>query len=75
MVRFEWFHLNNILILVSRPVDSRLISCKWIFKCKNGNLEIGQQKIKVRLVDKGFTKSERVDYNDVFSFAVKYISI
>jgi len=39
-------HLNNTWTLVCRLVGSRLVSCKWISKHKDGNLETGQQKFK-----------------------------
>lgn len=32
--------LNNTWTLVRGPMSSRLISCKWIFKCKDGNLKM-----------------------------------
>jgi len=41
------------------------------FKHKDGNPEIGQQKLMVRLVVKGFTQKERVDYNDTIPYVVK----
>jgi len=37
--------LNNTWTLVCRFVGSRLVNCKWILKCKEGNPYIRQQKL------------------------------
>jgi len=52
------FNLNNIWTLVRKPEGSRLVSCKWIFKRKDGALGIDQPIFKARLVVGGFTQRE-----------------
>ena len=42
------------------------MDCKWLFKLNDG------QRFKVRLVTKGFTQKEGIDYNKVFALAAKY---
>ena len=64
---------NKTWILVKKPDTQRLMSCKWIFKKK---VEVGNKvRFKARLVARGFTQEEGVDYNEVFSPVVKHASI
>ncbi|RVW49359.1 Retrovirus-related Pol polyprotein from transposon TNT 1-94 [Vitis vinifera] len=53
-----------------KPVD-----CKWLFKIKDGISEDEPPKYKSRLVAKGFSQKEGIDYNEVFSPVVKHKSI
>ncbi|RVW14253.1 Retrovirus-related Pol polyprotein from transposon TNT 1-94 [Vitis vinifera] len=53
-----------------KPVD-----CKWLFKIKDGISEDEPPKYKSRLVAKGFSQKEGIDYNEVFSPIVKHKSI
>ena len=57
---------NGVWELVELPEGHRPIGCKWVYKTKrdpNGKIE----KFKVRLVAKGFTQREGVDYEATFS--------
>ena len=57
---------NGVWDLVELPEGVKLISCKWIFKTKRdskGNIV----KYKARLVTKGFTQKEDIDYKETFS--------
>ena len=38
-------------------------SCRWIFKYKEGILGVEKERFKARLVARGFTLREGVDYN------------
>lgn len=66
---------NGTWILVKQPKHQKLVSCKWIFKVKQGISGVELPRYKARLVTKGFTQKERVDYNEVFSPMVKQTSI
>ena len=48
------------------PNSAKTIGCKWVFKTKKdslGNIE----RYKAKLVVKGFTQKERIDYMETFS--------
>ncbi|KAL2251628.1 UNVERIFIED_CONTAM: Retrovirus-related Pol polyprotein from transposon TNT 1-94 [Sesamum indicum] len=62
---------NKTCILVPKPKDASIVDCKWLFKIKQEN----PIKYKTRLVAKGFTQKEGIDYNEIFSPVVKYTTV
>jgi len=53
--------VNSVLEHVELPEKYKAIGCKWFFKTKkdlDGNIE----RFKARLVPKGFTQKEGVDF-------------
>ena len=52
-----------------------MVSCKWIFKRKQGAIENEPIWFKAKLVDRGYTHREGIDYTEVCSLVVKYTSI
>lgn len=65
-------HFNHTWEMIEKPVGSKLVSCKWIFKVYEGIEGLMSKRFKERLVTLGFTQKEGVDVNDVFSPVVKY---
>lgn len=64
----EWAAIqkNNTWELVEAPTDQKIIGLKWIFKTKyRADGEI--QKYKARIVAKGYSQEQGVDYDEVFS--------
>lgn len=66
---------NQTWTLIPNPGDKRLVSCKWLFKKKEGILSFDASRFKARLVARGFTQNEGVDFNEIFSSIVKHSSI
>jgi hypothetical protein len=56
--------------LVPRPSGQNIISCKWIFKVKEKS-DGSVDKLKARLVARGFTQQFGIDYMETFSPVIK----
>nr|GFD61476.1 retrotransposon protein, putative, Ty1-copia subclass [Tanacetum cinerariifolium] len=57
---------NEVWILVELPPNGKTVSSKWLFKKKtdmDGDVHI----YKARLVEKGFTQTPWIDYEETFS--------
>ena len=66
MFEMESIYSNQVWDLVEPTNEIKLIGCKWIYKKKrgsNGKVET----FKVRLVTKGFTQKEVIDYEETLS--------
>lgn len=60
------FERNMVWRLVPKPEDVSAISLKWIFKNKI-NKEGNVVRNKARLVVKGYSKQEGIDYDETFA--------
>jgi hypothetical protein len=61
---------NDVWDLVEIPDGAKRVGCKWVYKIKydsKGKIE----RFKVRLVAKGFTQTEGIDYTVTFSLVSK----
>jgi hypothetical protein len=57
---------NQVWKLEEIPKGAKTVGCKWVYKIKRdskGNID----RFKTRLVTKGFTQREGIDYNETFS--------
>jgi hypothetical protein len=65
---------NNTWTLVPPPVGRKPVSCKLVFKIKQGaNGEV--ERYKAKLVVRGFTQTYKMDYNETFAPVTKFTSI
>ncbi|CAI9771120.1 unnamed protein product [Fraxinus pennsylvanica] len=55
---------NQTWILVEKPIECKVIDCKWVYKIKEGD-DKTNRRYKARLVVKGFTQREEIDYTEV----------
>nr|GFA32174.1 retrovirus-related Pol polyprotein from transposon TNT 1-94 [Tanacetum cinerariifolium] len=54
---------NHTWELVDQPPGQKLVSCKWLYKIKEGIEGVQKPRCKARLVAQGFTQRVRTDYN------------
>lgn len=80
----EWFkamqeelnslNKNDTYDIVSLPNDKKPISCRWIFRIKK-NIDGSIDRFKARLVARGYSQKEGIDYFETFSPVARYDSI
>ena len=65
---------NETWELVPPPLDANIVGSKWVLKVKrdaNGNIN----RYKARLVAQGYSQTQGIDYEEVFSPVARYSSI
>jgi hypothetical protein len=60
---------------VPRPKDKSVVSSKWIYKIKHAADGRSVEKFKARIVARGFTQKEGIDYEETFAPVARYTSI
>nr|GEW86558.1 retrovirus-related Pol polyprotein from transposon TNT 1-94 [Tanacetum cinerariifolium] len=71
----ENLHKNETRKLVKLSKEKRVISCKWLFKVKDGIPGVRCNQYKARYVVCGFDQRKGIDFNEVFSLVVRHTSI
>lgn len=66
---------NRTWNLVKRPEKQKVIGCRWILTRKPGIPGVEKPRFKSRLLAKGYSQKEGVDFGEIFSPVVKYVSI
>ena len=67
-------HARKVWELVPRPPNANIISNKWIYKTKEDS-EGRAIRRKARLVARGFTWIEGIDYEETFAPTAKFVTI
>ena len=67
-------HRNHTWEVIDREPHMRPITTKWIYKLKMG-MTGKPDKLKARVVARGFQQIEGIDYNDIFSPVVRWSTI
>jgi hypothetical protein len=65
---------NETWDLVELPENRKVVGCKWVYKLKKG-VDDKVDKYKARLVEKGYSQKEGIDFHEIFSPVVKLVSI
>jgi hypothetical protein len=67
-------HSNNTWTLAKLPLGHKAITCRWVFKVKEG-LDNGPPIKKARLVARGFQQKEGIDFIETFAPVIKWATI
>lgn len=71
---YDFLVTNNTWELVEKPLNQKVIDCKWVFKIKS-NPGDSIERFKARLVARGFNQEYGIDFDETFSPVVRYDSI
>ncbi|GJY85548.1 ribonuclease H-like domain-containing protein [Tanacetum coccineum] len=73
-LEMEALHRNNTYVLANLPPGRKAIGCKWISKIKyksSGDVD----RYKDRLMAKGYSQREGIDYEETFNLVVKMVIV
>lgn len=65
---------NQVWKLVPRPTNTNIVKCKWVYKLKH-DADGKFDRFKARLVARGFTQKQGIDYTETFSPVVRHSSM
>ena len=71
---FEAHFANGTWELVHLPTGRKVITCKWVFKIKY-NPDGTIHRYKSRVVARGFTQLESIDYHETFAPTLRFESL
>ena len=61
---------NDTWNLIPLPNGRKLVRCKWVYRT-NSTSDGSVERLKARLVSKGFSQVEGIDYNETFALVTK----
>lgn len=68
------FSDNKTWEIVDLTFEKTLITCKWVYKVKL-KVDESVKRYKVRLVAKGLTQQEGINFHDTFSLMVRMVTV
>ncbi|KAG9509473.1 hypothetical protein GZH46_02007, partial [Fragariocoptes setiger] len=74
LAELDSLHRNQVWTLVDRPKNANVVTNKWVLKIKrrpDGSID----RYKARLVARGFSQQEGVDYHETFAPAAHMTSV
>ena len=74
IAKLEAMHMNNTWTITPLPRDKHAIGCKWVYKIKY-KLDSSIERYKARLMAKGYTQKEGLDFFDAFSPVAKLVTV
>ena len=57
------------------PKGKKLIGCKWVFRKKEAVSDMEGERFNTRLVARGYSQKQGIDYDDIYSPVVRHTSI
>lgn len=67
------FNENETWELTDPPTDKTVVECKWVFKVKCDSEN--KSSYRARLVAKGYTQKEGIDYVETFAPVVRHSTL
>jgi hypothetical protein len=74
MKEYQSIMKNDVWDIVPRPEGKFVVTSKWIYKIKHTADRI-IEKHKTRIVARGFSQVEGIDYEETFALVARYTSI
>lgn len=65
---------HNTSHFVELPEGRSVVRCKWVFKLKR-KVDGSIKRYKARLVEKGYSRDQGIDFHEIFSPFVRLVSI
>lgn len=65
-VEFVSLEKNGTWVLIERLKGQKLVGCRWIFKLKPGIPGVEEPRFKGKVVAKGYSQKEGIDYKEIF---------
>ena len=72
--KLDSMYPNQVWDLLKAPKGIKPVGCKWVYKRKRG-IDGKVETFKTRLVAKGYTQKEGIDYEETFSPVAMFKSI